>query len=77
MRRVALVFIRLYQYTLSPDHGPMRHVFPHGFCRFHPTCSEYTYQAVKKYGIIKGGALGTWRIMRCNPWNPGGEDPVK
>lgn len=46
-------------------------------CRFYPNCSEYTYQAVDKYGVIKGLDLGLLRIMRCNPWNKGGVDLVK
>lgn len=66
--------IRLYQKTLSFDHGMMKHIFPNGFCRFYPSCSEYTHQAINKYGLIKGGAKGVWRIMRCNPWNKGGID---
>ena len=45
-------------------------------CRFYPTCSEYTKQAIIKYGIIKGGWLGVKRICRCHPFNPGGYDPV-
>lgn len=71
-----LGLIRLYQRTLSPDHGFIKRLFPFGYCRFYPTCSEYAYQAIDKYGIFRGGALGFWRIMRCNPWNPGGEDEV-
>lgn len=77
MRKVALAAIRLYQKTLSPDHGWLSARHKHGFCRYNPTCSEYTYQAIEKYGIIKGSAKGTWRIMRCNPWSKGGEDPVE
>lgn len=46
-------------------------------CRFTPSCADYTYQAVEKYGAIKGLALGSWRILRCNPWSKGGEDPLK
>lgn len=45
-------------------------------CRFYPTCSEYTRQAIVKYGIFKGGWLGLKRICRCHPWNDGGYDPV-
>ncbi len=76
-KKVAISLIRLYQRTLSPDHGPMKKMHPHGFCRFYPSCSEYTAQAIEKYGIIKGGLMGSWRIIRCNPWNKGGNDPVK
>lgn len=72
-----LFTVKLYQKTLSPDHGWFKGIFPEGCCRFYPTCSEYTYQAIDKYGIVKGSALGFWRILRCNPWNPGGEDPVE
>ncbi len=77
LRIIPMFLIRIYQKTLSPDHGPLSAKFPHGFCRFQPTCSEYNYQAIKKYGIIKGGALGFWRIVRCNPFSKGGNDPVK
>jgi len=77
MKWLALKLIKLYQRTLSPDHGPMSSLYPNGVCRFTPTCSEYTYAAIEKYGVIKGGALGFWRICRCNPWNKSGHDPVK
>lgn len=76
-RYVVLKIIRLYQKTLSFDHGFPKIFFPNGWCRFHPTCSEYGYQAIKKYGIIKGGFMALWRVVRCNPWNKGGNDPVK
>lgn len=46
-------------------------------CRFSPTCSEYTYQAVDKYGVVKGLLMGGWRVLRCNPWNKGGVDLLK
>jgi len=72
-----LKLIRIYQKTLSFDHGVFRHLFPNGYCRFHPTCSEYGYQAIDKYGVIKGGFMALWRILRCNPFNKGGHDPVK
>ncbi len=70
---VALQLIRLYQATLSPDHGPWRRPG----CIYQPTCSEYTYQAIEKYGIIKGTFLGAKRIGRCHPWAKGGYDPVR
>ena len=59
--------VRLYQAFLSPLLGRN--------CRFHPTCSNYFIQAVDKYGPLKGSLRGLWRICRCNPFNPGGEDP--
>lgn len=68
MRNIALFFIRLYQRTFS-------RVTPSA-CRFYPSCSEYGYQAIQKYGLLKGGWMGLRRIARCNPWNPGGYDPV-
>ena len=46
-------------------------------CKFYPTCSDYTKQAIEKYGIIKGGFLGIYRIIRCNPFSKGGYDPLK
>jgi len=77
IKKPFLFLIRIYQKTFSFDHGLAKKLFPYGFCRFHPTCSEYTYQAIDKYGVIKGVYLGTFRILRCNPWNKGGSDPVK
>ena len=76
-RLLVLKLIRIYQKTLSFDHGIFHHLFPYGYCRFQPTCSEYGYQAVERYGVIKGGLMAIWRILRCNPWNKGGHDPVK
>ncbi|MCZ2846135.1 MAG: membrane protein insertion efficiency factor YidD [Candidatus Bathyarchaeota archaeon] len=78
MKRIVLRLIRLYQRTLSFDHGIFSFLYSEGFCRFKPTCSEYTYQAIDYYGIIRGGIMGLWRICRCNPWNRGGWDsPIK
>jgi len=76
MRTLGIALINLYQHTLSPDHGPLRHLFHYGFCRFQPTCSEYAKQAIAKYGLIRGVIKGGWRILRCNPFNAGGYDPV-
>jgi putative membrane protein insertion efficiency factor len=64
-----LGLIRLYQATFS-------RALPPNTCRFYPTCSHYGYQAIYKYGVIKGGWMATWRVLRCNPLNPGGFDPV-
>ncbi|MBN1779289.1 MAG: membrane protein insertion efficiency factor YidD [Candidatus Buchananbacteria bacterium] len=76
-RRIVLKIIRIYQKTLSFDHGPLKIFFPNGYCRFHPTCSEYGYRAIEKYGIFKGGLMAANRVLRCNPWNKGGIDEVK
>jgi putative membrane protein insertion efficiency factor len=76
-RIFVLKLIKIYQNTLSFDHGPLKGLFPGGFCRYNPTCSQYTYEAIVKHGIFKGGGKGLWRIMRCNPWSKGGNDPVK
>jgi len=73
-RRGVLMMIRLYQKTLSFDHGWFRHLYPHGYCRFTPSCSEYGYRSIEHFGLLKGGVRTIWRIMRCNPWNPGGVD---
>ena len=75
MKKIALSAISLYQKTLSPDHGWFKH--PEGYCRYYPTCSQYTYTAIDKYGVIKGSWLGAKRVIRCNPWSAGGIDPVK
>jgi putative membrane protein insertion efficiency factor len=76
-RFVAVKLIKLYQKLLSPDHGWLKFLHPIGYCRFRPTCSEYAVQAITKYGLIKGGIKALWRVLRCNPWNKGGWDPVK
>lgn len=75
-KRTGIFFINLYQKTISPDHGIIRGLYPHGFCRYYPTCSQYTKEAIEHRGIIIGAVLGCWRILRCNPWSKGGHDPV-
>jgi putative membrane protein insertion efficiency factor len=76
-KKIVITLITIYQKTLSFDHSPLKMFYPHGFCRFTPTCSQYGKEAIEKYGVIKGGALAAWRVTRCNPWNKGGYDPVK
>lgn len=63
-----IALIRLYQLVISPILGPK--------CRFTPTCSQYALEAIKKYGIFKGGWLAARRIVRCHPWGGHGYDPV-
>jgi putative membrane protein insertion efficiency factor len=68
VKPLVLAIIRFYKRFISP-------ALPSA-CRFEPTCSVYTYQAIEKYGVLKGGWLGVRRISRCHPLNPGGYDPV-
>ncbi len=76
MKKITLLLIRAYQKTLSPDHGAVSLFFPHGFCRFHPSCSEYTAQSIEKYGASKGLYLGVRRLLRCNPLHKPAIDPI-
>lgn len=68
-RLLLLLPIRLYQLTISPG-------LPANTCLFYPTCSHYGYQAIYRYGALKGGWLAFKRVLRCNPFNEGGYDPV-
>ena len=68
MKRIVLLLIRGYQLALSPLLG--RH------CRFLPTCSQYAFEAVQRFGAFKGSWLGLRRILRCHPFHAGGHDPV-
>lgn len=76
MRFLFLIIIKIYQKTFSPDHGFVSLIYPDGYCRFFPTCSQYAYGAIKRYGTIRGGWLAVKRILRCHPWSLGGYDPV-
>ena len=64
-----LGLIRLYQMTVSRG-------LPEGTCRFYPSCSHYGYQVIYRYGALKGSWKAVWRVLRCNPFNAGGYDPV-
>jgi len=68
-RWVLLLLIRGYQLLISP-------FLPPDTCRFYPSCSRYTYQAIYRFGAMRGTFMGIWRLLRCNPFNPGGFDPV-
>jgi len=70
MKRLMILLIRLYRTYLSPLKGGPT-------CRFYPSCSEYAIQALTRYGVIKGTGLALWRLLRCNPFNDGGYDPLK
>ncbi len=78
MKKLILFLIRFYQKTSFFHHYLFQVLFlSDRVCRFKPTCSQYTYQAVEKYGVLKGLFLGLKRVFRCHPWNKGGFDPLK
>jgi putative membrane protein insertion efficiency factor len=68
LKKIFIIPVRLYQLIISP-------LIPNA-CRFHPTCSQYTIDAIKKYGVIKGIMMGMKRISRCHPFGGSGYDPV-
>ena len=68
MRFLVLKIIKVYQRYVSPMLGPS--------CRFYPTCSEYAFQAIETYGVLRGGLLAVKRILKCNPWGGSGADPL-
>ena len=84
MKKIILKLILFYQRTRFFHLSIFKTLFlsdPPGVgqaavCRFKPTCSQYTYQAIEKYGIINGSLLGLRRIFKCHPWNKGGDDPI-
>ena len=72
MKKILISIINFYQIHISKFVGDWG-----VYCKFHPTCSEYTKQAIEKYGVFKGIGLGIARIIRCNPFSKGGYDPLK
>lgn len=68
IKKLLLKFIYFYQTAVSPHTKPK--------CKYYPTCSQYTYEAIEIHGAFKGVLMGIWRILRCNPWSKGGYDPV-
>ncbi|WP_066517333.1 membrane protein insertion efficiency factor YidD [Curtobacterium ammoniigenes] len=67
-RNACVVILRAYRAAISPLYGNV--------CRYHPSCSRYTLEAIQQYGVLAGIGLGSWRIVRCNPWSAGGIDDV-
>ncbi|MBQ7999601.1 MAG: membrane protein insertion efficiency factor YidD [Ruminococcus sp.] len=68
MKKLFLKLIRFYQTKISPHTPPA--------CKYYPTCSQYGYESIERFGVLKGSALAIWRILRCNPFSKGGYDPV-
>lgn len=68
MRRLLLYAVKIYQECFSPLLG--------AHCRFYPSCSAYTYEAIERHGPLAGVLLGAWRLLKCHPFHPGGFDPV-
>jgi putative membrane protein insertion efficiency factor len=77
IRKIILKAIRIYQKTLSLDHGLFSFAKGSCGCRFYPSCSQYAYEAIEKYGPRRGAYLGLRRLLRCNPFSRGGNDPLK
>jgi putative membrane protein insertion efficiency factor len=69
MKKIFILGIKLYRKYISPIKRPC--------CIFYPTCSQYTLEAIEKYGALKGSIMGIRRVLRCHPFNKGGFDPVK
>lgn len=72
MKKLSILLIKIYKKTISPIFS---YLGVH--CKYNPTCSEYTIQAIEKYGFLKGTFLGIKRILKCNPFSKGGYDPLK
>lgn len=66
---ICLGLLKTYQTYISPLKPPV--------CRFYPSCSQYVYEAIQKYGLVKGGGMGLKRLLHCHPFHPGGYDPVE
>ena len=68
MKYILLLLIKFYKYAISPHFPPS--------CRYYPSCSTYAYEAVEKFGVLRGCFMAFMRILRCHPFHPGGYDPV-
>lgn len=71
MQKLMLIFLKLYKTFLSPSNYGIK------CCIYEPSCADYTYEAIKLHGVLRGGFMGTLRVLKCNPLFKGGYDPVK
>lgn len=76
-RSAIIAMIRLYQQTLSPDHGPLRHLYAYGYCRHEPTCSQYAIEQLGKRGFTAGVVLSFLRILSCNPFRKPSDEKLR
>jgi putative membrane protein insertion efficiency factor len=67
VKHLGIGLVRLYQVLISP-------LLPANTCKYHPSCSQYAIDAIRKYGLVRGSAKAAWRLLRCNPWSRGGVD---
>ena len=67
--RLAVALVYVYRYSVGPLLPPS--------CKYHPSCSQYALDAIRRYGVLRGGVLAGWRLLRCNPWSRGGVDRVE
>lgn len=75
-RNAIALLITGYQHTLSPDHGPLRPLFRYGYCRHHPTCSQYAKDTILRRGVLIGVPLAAWRVLKCNPFTPVSDERI-
>lgn len=68
MKYLIITLIKIYQKTISPDHGWLRFKYPYGYCKFYPTCSQYAIEVIKLHGVVKGLFLTFIRVIKCNPF---------
>lgn len=76
LKAVLLALLRLYQKTLSLEHGALGKILPLRVCRFFPSCSEYMRESLERFGVLRGMYLGLRRLLRCHSLSPGGYDPA-
>jgi len=75
-KNTVIGLILSYQAALSPDHSWLKARYPHGYCRFYPSCSQYAKESVERFGVFKGLGLGLIRLSKCRPWAEPKVDPA-